>query len=98
MRDNIETGLCEVFRELGKKGHVSKAEIAEAVGCALSHVDILRRQGVLHPIPHLKRPFRFDPGECIRVFCEPSKQVRSLTTEKRSSGGKPTNGGFRKCL
>lgn len=89
--------MKEIFLEYAKKGAMTKEELATVLKVPVSTIDVLRRQRKIPTIPHLK-PFKFDPLEMIRVFCEPSKQVRSLTTEKRSSSGNSKSGGFRKCL
>jgi hypothetical protein len=89
--------MKEIFLEYAKKGVMTKAELAGVLGVPCSKIDSLRRQRVIPTVPHLSRPFKFDPLEMIRVFCDPSKQVRSLTTEKRSSGGKPKQEVFNVC-
>lgn len=86
-------GLKEKFLEYASQGAMTKADVATVLKLPVSTVTNLVRRKILQPIPHLI-PQKFDPAECIRVFCEPSKQVRSLTSEKRS-GGKPKTGGFR---
>lgn len=88
--------MKEIFLEYAKKGVMTKQELAGVLGVPCSKIDSLRRQRIIPTVPHLSRPFKFDPLEMIRVFCDPSKQVRSVTTEKRNSGGKP-KGGFQ-CL
>lgn len=61
-------------------------------------VDFVRREARAQRIPRIPgtgRLYRFDPSKLMDLYCDPPKQDRSLTTEKRKSGGNPSKGGFR---
>ncbi len=89
--------MKEIFLEYAKKGVMTKVDLANVLKCPLSYIGVLVRKRIIAPIPHLK-PQKFDPLQMAEVFCQPSEQSRSLTTEGRKSSGNPKNGGFRKCL
>jgi hypothetical protein len=89
--------MKEIFLEYAKKGVMTKAELAWVLRCRPSHIDTLRRRGIIHAILELGRPYKFDPMDVYARLFEPKRTHGSVTTEKRN-GGNPKSGGFRKCL
>jgi hypothetical protein len=80
--------MKEIFLEYAKKGVMTKRELAEILRVCPNKIDALRRRGVIRAVQALGRPYVFDP-------IDTSKQIRSLTSEKRNIGGNTKSGGFR---
>lgn len=89
--------MKEIFLEYAKTGAMTKEQLANVLKVKVSWIGNKVREGIIPIIPGI-RVHRFDPMRMIEVFCGDSKQVRSLTTERRESGGNPKSGGFQKCL
>jgi hypothetical protein len=87
--------MKEIFLEYAKKGVMTKHELAEVLRVRPSKIDALRRKDVIRPIQGLGRPYVFDPMDVYERLFDTSKQIRSLTSEKRNFGGNTKLGGFR---
>lgn len=89
--------MREIFLEYAKVGAMTKEDICKVMKFEMHYVGGLVRKGILKPANHCK-PQKFDPMQVYEALFGDPKQARSLTTEKRKSGGNPKTGGFRKCL
>jgi hypothetical protein len=87
--------MKEIFLEYAKKGVMTKIELAEVLRVRPSKIDALRRKDVIRAVQSLGRPYRFDPMDVYERLFDTSKQIRSLTSEKRNFGGNTKLGGFR---
>ena len=88
-----------LFLKFSERGAMTLTELASVLRMKVDFVRRKAQRGEIPRIPGTGRQYRFDPLKMIEVFCEPPKQDRSLTSEKRESGGNQhSRGGFRKCL
>jgi hypothetical protein len=87
--------MKEIFLEYAKKGVMTKRELAEILRVCPNKIDALRRRGVIRAVQALGRPYVFDPIDTYERLFDTSKQIRSLTSEKRNIGGNTKSGGFR---